>query len=74
MGAILRGRSERRAITLARLFYRDQTAATAIEYGLIAALVPVMIIGGLQVIGAQAGGLFTSVATQVTAALSSSPP
>jgi pilus assembly protein Flp/PilA len=72
MAAILRDRPERRAITLARLFCRDDKAATAIEYGLIAALVSIMIIGGLQVIGAQAGGLFTSVATQVAAALTPS--
>jgi pilus assembly protein Flp/PilA len=69
MRAISPDRSERRAITLARLFYRDESGATAIEYGLIAALISIMIIGGLQLLGPQAGGLFTSMATQVVAAL-----
>lgn len=42
---------------------RDERGATAIEYGLIAALVAVAIIGGLQTLAGGLTGLFGSVAT-----------
>lgn len=74
MAAILPDRSKGRAKTLARLFYRDETAATAIEYGLIATLVSLTIIGGLQVLGTETGTLYASTATKVTEALSTINP
>ena len=44
-------------------FIKDESGATAIEYGLIAALVAVMIIAGLQVIGPELRNTFNSVGT-----------
>jgi pilus assembly protein Flp/PilA len=46
-------------------FVRDESGATAIEYGLIAALIAVVIIGALQALG----GKLTAVFTTITGAL-----
>jgi pilus assembly protein Flp/PilA len=48
---------------LASRFVRDETGATAIEYGLIAALVALVIITALQNVGTHLTTKFTSVAT-----------
>jgi pilus assembly protein Flp/PilA len=42
-------------------FLRDESGATAIEYGLIAALVSVVIIGALQIVGSNLTATFNSV-------------
>jgi pilus assembly protein Flp/PilA len=44
-------------------FVRDESGATAIEYGLIAALIAVVIITALTSIGTNLNTKFTSVAT-----------
>lgn len=44
---------------------RDERGATAIEYGLIAALVAVVIITGLQALSGGLNTLFKSVATSL---------
>jgi len=44
-------------------FIRDESGATAIEYGLIAALIAVVIIGALTTTGTNLSADFTSVAT-----------
>jgi pilus assembly protein Flp/PilA len=44
---------------------RDEKGATAIEYGLIAALIAVVIIGALTTAGSNLGGTFTGVATEL---------
>ena len=46
--------------TLRRLF-ADQGGATAIEYGLIAALIVVAMIGALSQLGGGAGGMWTNL-------------
>jgi pilus assembly protein Flp/PilA len=43
-------------------FVRDESGATAIEYGLIAALISVVIITGLTLIGGSLNTMFTTVA------------
>ena len=40
---------------------RDEAGATAIEYGLIAALIAVVIIGAVTVVGTSLSSTFTSV-------------
>ena len=49
-------------------FVRDESGATAIEYGLIAALIAVAIIGALQLVGTNLSTTFNSVATNLGAA------
>ena len=44
-------------------FVRDESGATAIEYGLIAALIAVVIIGTLTAIGTNLSTKFTAVST-----------
>ena len=51
--------------TLRRML-TDQTGATAIEYGLIAALIVIAMMGGLRTLGGGAGGMWTKVHDQVT--------
>jgi pilus assembly protein Flp/PilA len=49
-------------------FRRDERGATAIEYGLIAALMAVAIIASLFALGNSTNGMFTIVSNRVTAA------
>src|SRR5689334_7984856 len=44
-------------------FVRDESGATAIEYGLIAALIAVVIIGAVTAVGTKLSTTFTSVST-----------
>jgi pilus assembly protein Flp/PilA len=46
-------------------FFRDESGATAIEYGLIAAGISVVIIGAVQLVGTNLKGTFNSVAAAV---------
>jgi pilus assembly protein Flp/PilA len=46
-------------------FIANQDGATAIEYGLIAALIAVVIIGALTTVGSNLNTDFTSVATSL---------
>lgn len=50
---------------LARAFLRDETGATAIEYGLIAALIAVAIIAGATSVGTSLSGTFNTVASSL---------
>lgn len=47
-------------------FVRDESGATAIEYGLIAALIAVVIITGVTAVGTQLNTKFNDIATKVT--------
>ena len=42
-------------------FLKNKSGATAIEYGLIAALIAVAVIGGVQTLGTSANTTFTDV-------------
>ncbi len=48
-----------------RTFVADSSGATAIEYGLIAALVGVVIIGALTLLGPELGNMFNSITDQL---------
>jgi len=43
---------------------RDESCATAIEYGLIAALIAVTLIGAAGALGTQTGTTFTTIITE----------
>jgi pilus assembly protein Flp/PilA len=49
-------------INMIKNFVRDESGATAIEYGLIAALVAVAIIGALTILGEELTNIFQFVA------------
>ncbi|MGB8060121.1 MAG: Flp family type IVb pilin [Pseudolabrys sp.] len=46
-------------------FLKDDSGATAIEYGLLAAGISIVIIGAVQGIGSSLNALFDTVATQL---------
>ena len=46
-------------------FIKDESGATAIEYGLIAALIAVVIIGALTTMGTKLTTTFTSVSNKL---------
>jgi len=48
-------------MTLLRKFWRDEKGATAIEYGLIAALISIAAIAAMKALGIQLTTLFTTV-------------
>lgn len=48
-----------------RAYYHDKSGATAIEYGLIAALIGVGLIGGLKLLGGGTNGMWTTIANKV---------
>jgi len=57
-------------MTLMQRFIKDESGATAIEYGLIAGLVAVAIIAALTTLGDSLDTLFSYAATNVSSAAS----
>jgi pilus assembly protein Flp/PilA len=49
-------------------FVADESGVTAIEYGLVASLVSVVIIGAASVIGTSLAAIFTAISAQLAAA------
>ena len=54
--------------TLFALFWKDESGVTAIEYGLIAGLISVVILVALTAIGTSLQGLFQTIATALAGA------
>lgn len=50
---------------LMQRFAREESGATAIEYGLIAALIAVVIIGAVTLVGTNLSTTFQTVATSI---------
>jgi pilus assembly protein Flp/PilA len=46
-------------------FFKDESGATAIEYGLIAALIAVVIVTGVTAVGGKLSGIFSTVNTNL---------
>jgi pilus assembly protein Flp/PilA len=51
--------------SILRRLRTDQKGATAIEYGLIAALIVIAMMGGLRAMGGGAGGLWSNISQAV---------
>jgi pilus assembly protein Flp/PilA len=51
---------------LVQVFWKDESGATAIEYGLIAAGIALAIIAAVQGLGSNLNGVFTSVSDGLT--------
>ncbi len=49
-------------------FLKDEDGVTAIEYGLIAALIAVVIIVSVTLVGARLNGVFNTIAKELNAA------
>jgi pilus assembly protein Flp/PilA len=54
---------------LTGLLHRDDRGATAVEYGLIVALIAAVIIPMVTLLGTQIGATFTAVTAAITGAL-----
>ena len=52
-------------VSLVKDFFQDESGATAIEYGLIAALIPVVIITGVTAVGTKLSTTFTPLSTKL---------
>jgi len=50
---------------LVRRFVKDESGATAIEYGLIAALIAVVIITGVTAVGTKLSTSFTNISSNL---------
>ena len=50
---------------LVNRFYKDESGATAIEYGLIAALIALAIVAGATTLGNEIGNLFNTVGNKL---------
>ena len=55
-------------LSLIKTVIRDQSGATAIEYGLIAALVAIAAMGGMSLLGTSLNSIFTSVGSTLQTA------
>lgn len=56
-------------MTAIRRFLKDESGATAIEYGLIAALISIVVAVGALSVGGSLGDLYDLVSTKVTGAI-----
>jgi len=54
--------------SLVKRFAKDESGATAIEYGLIAAGIAVAIIGAVQALGTQLSATFNAISSKLQAA------
>lgn len=57
-------------VQLFKNFAREEDGVTAIEYGLIAALIAVVIIGSVTLVGTGLDGVFDAIQTELAAAIS----
>lgn len=60
---------ERIMLKMLKQFVRDEEGVTAIEYGLIAALIAVVIIGSVTIVGTTLVDVFTAISTALSGAL-----
>jgi pilus assembly protein Flp/PilA len=49
-------------------FFQDETGASAVEYGLLVALIAVVIIGAVSTLGTTISTMFTSVSDAISTA------
>ena len=63
--AILRLRMGSTMSAFIKRFTKDESGATAIEYGLIAALIALVLVAALSVLGPKIAGTFNNVASNM---------
>jgi pilus assembly protein Flp/PilA len=59
------GSIERKILSLVAKLKKDEEGVTAIEYGLIASLISILIIAAVTTIGTKLSGAFNQIATSV---------
>ncbi|QBY52350.1 Flp family type IVb pilin [Cupriavidus oxalaticus] len=59
--------------TMFKQFIRDEEGVTAIEYGLIAALIAVVIIAAVRLVGVELDKTFDAIGTELKAANTPAP-
>jgi len=59
---------------LLRSFRKDKSGATAIEYGMIAALIAVAVIGSLRSLGGGNGGMWDTNSENIATAIENAKP
>ena len=59
--------NQKRDMTMLRKFWEDESGATAIEYGLLAALIAVAAIVALESVGNELTTTFSTVSTKMSA-------
>lgn len=62
----MRSLSTRPKRSMMKLFLEDEEAATAAEYGILAALIAVAIIAAVKLFGTTLSGLFTKLTTSIS--------
>jgi pilus assembly protein Flp/PilA len=60
-------------VSVIKRFVQDESGATAIEYGLIAALVSVAAIAALQSLGTSLNSMFSRVSSTLDSAINTTP-
>jgi pilus assembly protein Flp/PilA len=60
---------EESGVTAIQKFLKDENGATAIEYGLIAALISIVVISGALAVGGSLSDLYEMVSSKVTGAI-----
>ncbi len=56
-------------LTMLRRLRADESGATAIEYGLIAALIALAMLGGLELLGGGSQGMWSTISNDVDKAM-----
>ncbi|GJL63025.1 MAG: pilin [Nitrospirales bacterium] len=59
---------EKETLVTLLAFFQDEDGATALEYGLLAALIAAVIIGAVTTLGQVVGNTFNSIASSMKAA------
>lgn len=52
-------------VSILKSFYKDESGATAVEYGLIAAMVSIAVITGVSSIGSKLGTVFNTLSSSL---------
>ena len=55
--------------TILRMVVADEAGATAVEYGLIASLIIIAMIGGVASLGGGAGGMWSDLSVEVQSSM-----
>lgn len=58
-----------RVLVRMRSVLADESGVTAIEYGLLAGLIAVVIVGTVAALGSDVGTMYTNICTQVVGAI-----